>query len=576
MLPVSNTARSIQDFSKRQVQEQLERSREMRRRKARRRLRVEICEPRYLLASDLTPVPFFEMPSPISINSTPGVFADQPVTVADNVLADFGWANLGNAAPESSYLVEGRLDGGVIFAVSGNIPAGPNPGFGFLFDDVSLGTLSQGIHTISFEVDVANSVAEDNENNNFFSRTFEVTAVGTQDYGDAPTAAQSGFANDYPTTLAQNGARHTPLAGFHLGALIDVEADGQPDAGAALDDSINTDDEDGADIATSFAIGAAASADVFVTNTAGVAAPYLDAWIDYNQNGTWDDAGELVFSGSVVAGTNTINFVIPGNAIAGVTYARLRLHDGATGLAPTGEADDGEVEDYLITISTPGVWIDQGPAPTINGQLEAGTQPNRQVTGAIHTVVAHPTNGDIAYIGGVNGGIWKTENFTAVNPDWVPQTDFLETLSIGALELDYSDATFETLVAGTARYSSFAGFGGERGPVFRTIDGGNTWTQLASNGLRLAGENISGIAARGNNIVVSSSGNFGGIYRSTDGGANFNPNQRPPISIRTMTSATWHWTSVARRATRITNASTLPALVSDRDPQESIALTTSA
>ena len=32
--------------------------------------------------------------------------------------------------------------------------------------------------------------------------------VAQLDFGDAPTAAQSGFANSYPVTVAQDGARH--------------------------------------------------------------------------------------------------------------------------------------------------------------------------------------------------------------------------------------------------------------------------------------------------------------------------------------------------------------------------------
>ncbi|TWT59616.1 choice-of-anchor Q domain-containing protein [Rubinisphaera italica] len=167
------------------------------------------------------------------------------------------------------------------------------------------------------------------------------------------------------------------------------------------------------------------------------------------------------------------------------------------------------------------VWTDQGPAPTQNGQLETGTQPNRQITGAIHTVLAHPTNPDILYIGSVNGGIWKTTDATSVNPTWTPQTDFLGSLSIGAMAFDLSDSSFDTLVAGTAQYSSFAGRGGIRGPVYKTVDGGATWIELPSAGLLASAENISGIAARGNTIVVTSSAIAGGIFRSEDNGATF-------------------------------------------------------
>jgi hypothetical protein len=166
---------------------------------------------------------------------------------------------------------------------------------------------------------------------------------------------------------------------------------------------------------------------------------------------------------------------------------------------------------------TPGSWVFQGGAPVEGGQTEPNTQPNKRVTGAIHTVLAHPTNADILYVGAVNGGIWKTTNATAVNPTWVPQSDFQQSLSIAALSFDRSDPTYNTLVAATGNWSSFGANGGARIGVLKSTDGGANWSNPGSAGL--PGKNISGAAMRGATIVVSSSS--GGILRSTDGGATF-------------------------------------------------------
>src|SRR5262249_6193190 len=56
-------------------------------------------------------------------------------------------------------------------------------------------------------------------------------------------------------------------------------------------------------------------------------------------------------------------------------------------------------------------WSFAGPGPTINGQSNATIEASRPnpITGAINAVVVHPTNPRIAYVGAVNGGIWKTE-----------------------------------------------------------------------------------------------------------------------------------------------------------------------
>jgi hypothetical protein len=166
----------------------------------------------------------------------------------------------------------------------------------------------------------------------------------------------------------------------------------------------------------------------------------------------------------------------------------------------------------------------QGPSPFEGGQSESL---NDNQVGAINALVAHPTNPDIIYVGTVNGGVWKTTNATTntSSPTWTSLTDFQDSLSIQSLELDPTDNSFETLVAGIGRVSSFGRIGGARTGLLRTTDGGDNWTALTS----LTGLNISGLAPRGNVIVASvDTDDFGtscsstGIFRSTDSGATFN------------------------------------------------------
>ena len=161
-------------------------------------------------------------------------------------------------------------------------------------------------------------------------------------------------------------------------------------------------------------------------------------------------------------------------------------------------------------------WVSQGPGPASNGRVE-NILPNNPVSGAVHTVVTHPTNPNILYLGAVNGGIWKTTNATSPPVRWQPQTDLASSLSIGAMAFDSSDRTSKTLVAGIGRFSNFGGLGGELSGILQTTNDGNTWTNPGSAGLE--GVNISGIAVRGDQVVVTS--NLGGLYQSTDGGKNF-------------------------------------------------------
>lgn len=164
-------------------------------------------------------------------------------------------------------------------------------------------------------------------------------------------------------------------------------------------------------------------------------------------------------------------------------------------------------------------WTAEGPGPIIDGQVEGIL--DGEVVGAVNTVAPHPVDATVLYVGGANGGIWKTTTATAASPSWTLQTDAQASLSIGALEFDPTDATHETLMAGFGRYSSFGGVGGSRAGFLRTTDGGGTWTAIDGG---MAGRNISGLAPRGATIVASvdvadafTCSNIG-IWRSTDTG----------------------------------------------------------
>ncbi|MBN2218091.1 MAG: hypothetical protein JW719_12020, partial [Pirellulales bacterium] len=158
---------------------------------------------------------------------------------------------------------------------------------------------------------------------------------GALDFGDAPSP--------YPTLLVDNGARHLVVAGVYLGSAIDAETNGKPNAEANGDDVSVTDDEDGVVIPASLAQGTT----VGLTVTASTLG-FLDAWMDFNADGDWDDEGERIFAGQMLtAGANTLNVNVPSTAKIGSSYARFRFSSSG-GLGYTGQASSGEVEDYCV------------------------------------------------------------------------------------------------------------------------------------------------------------------------------------------------------------------------------------
>lgn len=78
----------------------------------------------------------------------------------------------------------------------------------------------------------------------------------------------------------------------------------------------------------------------------------LLVWIDYNQDGTFDNTTELVYTSPVSAGPYTTSLTVPSNAKLGNTRMRVRLSDSTAGhnALPCGTSSYGEVEDYTVNI----------------------------------------------------------------------------------------------------------------------------------------------------------------------------------------------------------------------------------
>ncbi len=169
-------------------------------------------------------------------------------------------------------------------------------------------------------------------------------------------------------------------------------------------------------------------------------------------------------------------------------------------------------------------WIPLGPGSTLGGQLTL--PPDNAIAGAIQAIALHPTDPEIIYLGAVGGGVWKTCNARDASPIWQPLMDTkdMQTLNVGALEFDPTDATRQSLVVGTARTSSYGAEGGALIGVLRTTDGGTSWSNLGAS--TFADEDLTSVAARGSVLLAASDnqwvgGNGSGLFRSTNTGASF-------------------------------------------------------
>jgi hypothetical protein len=163
------------------------------------------------------------------------------------------------------------------------------------------------------------------------------------------------------------------------------------------------------------------------------------------------------------------------------------------------------------------------------------------------------------YAGAAGGGIWRTDNALSGSPNWTFVSDSFATNAIGTITLDPSDPTGNIVYVGTGEPNgsgdSNAGLG-----IYKSTDGGNTWTHLAAatsvagasiscgvntsvnaySGPAFDFRSISSIIVSGSTLYVGSArgvlgdgvpsgGSFTqnpnfppvGLWKSTDGGANF-------------------------------------------------------
>lgn len=184
------------------------------------------------------------------------------------------------------------------------------------------------------------------------------------DFGDAPST--------FAVTLATNGPRHVVgTASVYLGACVDSETDGTPGLFASADDlaigattvgacATAGDDEDGVTFSPASLV-SGETAQVQVTSNA---ACLLAGFVDWNNDGDWNDASEVVYSNQLLAaGVNNLSLPVPPGASTGSIAARFRCST-QPGLMATGFAVDGEVEDYMVSVVRPTATATPTNTPT--------------------------------------------------------------------------------------------------------------------------------------------------------------------------------------------------------------------
>ena len=162
---------------------------------------------------------------------------------------------------------------------------------------------------------------------------------------------------------------------------------------------------------------------------------------------------------------------------ARAAWERLQWQDARGRISP--EALRAAYEYKKTMPFRPEAWAEFSPKNTTN-QPEAlqsiwtSIGPGN-IGGRTRSMIIHPTNSKILWLGAVGGGVWKTTD--GGESSWSTTTDFLANLAVNCMTMDPVNNP-NVLYAGTGEPYPFFGIRGNG--IFKTTDGGGTWTQLDS------------------------------------------------------------------------------------------------
>jgi photosystem II stability/assembly factor-like uncharacterized protein len=186
---------------------------------------------------------------------------------------------------------------------------------------------------------------------------------------------------------------------------------------------------------------------------------------------------------------------------------------------------DRQMELRALDLEEKRRWQPIGPQFVPNGEpLDFEDSPAIPVSGRATAIVIDPRNPDRLFLGTAQGGVWRSIDAGA---SWQPITDDLPSLAVGALALDPQNPDIIFLGTGEANFAASSYYGAG---LFKSTDGGNTWTRAGQLPTRTCISRI--VFEPGNSQTVYVATSFArttsakpitstesGIFKSADGGA---------------------------------------------------------
>lgn len=198
------------------------------------------------------------------------------------------------------------------------------------------------------------------------------------------------------------------------------------------------------------------------------------------------------------------------------------LEEMNTQMARVRDYGVGQVgEDVLATSISQTQWAERGPV---------------NVGGRTRAILFDPSDNKKVWAGGVSGGLWFNNDITSAASQWQKVSDFWDNLAITCIAADPTNPLVFYVGTGEGWFNLDLVVGGG---IWKTTDGGATWSRLASTSGFVFVNDIVVKNEAGNGVVYAAvQGGFtyrglpvanNGLQRSTNGGTNWS--QVLPASI---------------------------------------------
>jgi photosystem II stability/assembly factor-like uncharacterized protein len=206
-------------------------------------------------------------------------------------------------------------------------------------------------------------------------------------------------------------------------------------------------------------------------------------------------------------------------------WEKLITKDPKTGIIPRNELENARVEMFRTIQKSKSSKV-QSAIPNIKW-TERG--PN-DVGGRTRALLWDPNDSTKrkVWVGGVAGGLWFNNNILDEKSSWQKVNDLWDNIAIGWIVADPSNpkimyvGTGERGGSGSTDNTGGSGSGGAG--VWKTMDAGTTWKRLDSTIPDYTKLNVAASWREVYKIIVNAKGevfalNYGGVFRSKDGGS---------------------------------------------------------